>query len=158
MSKKTLKSQWLRSCPKCDKPLYYSRKEYLDRAEKDHSICNSCSTKKYQKGVMIGTTEDQRRKMRATKAGFKDWEEYERLMPEKKKYKAEVWKITYRQPIKDFKHFDKRGRCGVEGAYQIDHIISVSEGFKKEISPDIIGDISNIRMIPWKENLLKSNY
>jgi hypothetical protein len=45
----------------------------------------------------------------------------------------------------------------VDGAYQLDHITSISEGFSKNISPEVIADMSNLRMLPWKENLLKSN-
>ena len=47
------------------------------------------------------------------------------------------------------------GLCGKEGAYQLDHIYSIKEGFLNKISPLVIGHINNFRMIPWEENLRK---
>lgn len=73
------------------------------------------------------------------------------------KYKAEVYRITRTQDITLLEHYDKpRGRCGVEGAYQLDHIISIKFGFDNSIDPDIIGNISNLQFIPWKLNRDKS--
>jgi hypothetical protein len=97
------------------------------------------------------------KKMRATKAGFSSWAEYCKRYPKWKRYKAEVWKITYKS-LRDnltLENFNKRGKCGVEGAYQIDHIASVRTGFDKNISPKTVGAYKNLRMIPWRENLLK---
>jgi len=50
-----------------------------------------------------------------------------------------------------------RTLCGVEGGYQLDHILSVHEGFKLKIDSIKIADITNLQMLPWKENLKKSN-
>lgn len=50
----------------------------------------------------------------------------------------------------------KRTLCGVEGGYQLDHIISIKEGFEKNIAPEIIGAPGNLQMLPWRDNLLKS--
>jgi hypothetical protein len=55
-------------------------------------------------------------------------------------------------------NFDKlRGLCGVNGAYQLDHIIPISVAYSKNLSPKQIGDITNLQIIPWKDNLQKSN-
>lgn len=71
-------------------------------------------------------------------------------------YKRSVYLITRQQPINTLEHYDKkRGRCGVDGAYQLDHITSIKEGFEKGIDPSIIGNIANLRFIPWEENLRK---
>jgi hypothetical protein len=40
---------------------------------------------------------------------------------------------------------------------KLDHIIPIAHGWRKKISPYIIGDISNLQMLPWRENLLKSD-
>lgn len=49
----------------------------------------------------------------------------------------------------------KRGKAGTEGAYQIDHIISVEYGFSHGIPPEEISKLSNLRFITWEENLKK---
>lgn len=40
--------------------------------------------------------------------------------------------------------------------YHIDHVIPISYGFKNNIPPEIIGHISNLRPLHWKQNFLKS--
>jgi hypothetical protein len=50
----------------------------------------------------------------------------------------------------------KRGKCGIEGAYQIDHIFSIMEGFRNNIPSEIIGNKINLRLIPWMDNVKKS--
>lgn len=49
----------------------------------------------------------------------------------------------------------KTGLAGVPGAYHIDHIYSIMNGYKNQISPLVIGSPLNLQMIPWKENLSK---
>ena len=83
--------------------------------------------------------------------------EYEQLISDKQRYYNEVHKITKRQNIKSLEHYDKRGKAkkGTDN-YQLDHIIPISEGFRNDIDPNIIGDITNLRFIPWKENILRN--
>ena len=52
----------------------------------------------------------------------------------------------------------KRGRAGIEGAYHLDHIISVEFGYIYNIPPEVIADISNLQLIPWEENCKKNKY
>jgi hypothetical protein len=47
------------------------------------------------------------------------------------------------------------GLAGEPGAYHIDHVYSISNGFKNGISPLVIGNIANLKMIPWEENIEK---
>jgi hypothetical protein len=49
----------------------------------------------------------------------------------------------------------KTGLAGTPGAYHIDHIYSIMNGYKNNVSPLIIGGISNLQILPWKENLSK---
>lgn len=49
----------------------------------------------------------------------------------------------------------ERTLCGVENGYQLDHIISVKQGFDEGISPEIIGGLDNLQMLPWEENRKK---
>lgn len=50
-----------------------------------------------------------------------------------------------------------RTLCGVENGYQLDHIIPITEGWKQGKSVEEMSHLTNLRIIPWKENLLKSN-
>lgn len=49
----------------------------------------------------------------------------------------------------------KRTRCGVAGGYQLDHKISVKEGFDKKLPIEQIAHIDNLQMLPWQENRQK---
>jgi rRNA maturation protein Nop10 len=141
-----------RNCPDCGNEIGYSRVDIYKRSEKKGTICNSCSTYKYKKTFNDIITEDNIKQMRATKAGFKDWDEYVEKYPKKQFYKREVWRLTYKQPLSEFENWDKRGRCGVEGAYQLDHIKSINWGWENGIPAQTIAELGNLRMIPWKEN------
>jgi len=79
--------------------------------------------------------------------------EYEKQLTDFYKYRLEVESITKQQPIHTLKNSDKpRGKMGVKGAYQLDHIIPVYEGFKQGMSPDKIGNINNLQIITWEQN------
>ena len=74
------------------------------------------------------------------------------------KYKSEVYRITRKQDLSLLENYEMpRGICGVDGAYQLDHIISIKRGFEEGISASIIGHISNLQFIPWKANRDKSD-
>ena len=73
------------------------------------------------------------------------------------KYISQCRKITNKNDLSTLKNYHKRGRCGVPGAYQLDHKISIAYGFKNGISPEIIGHIQNLEFIPWKSNSSKSS-
>lgn len=45
--------------------------------------------------------------------------------------------------------------CGVEGGYQLDHVVSVRYGFDNNIPPEEMSTIDNLQMLPWKDNLKK---
>ena len=86
------------------------------------------------------------------------YDEYLNSIPEWKRYYNEVQRITHKQPIQLLENYEKRGRAQTgSDVYHLDHIISIKYGFDNNIDPNIIGDISNLRMIPWLENLKKSS-
>jgi hypothetical protein len=85
------------------------------------------------------------------------YEQYLQDISTFKKYKNIVWIITKQQPIETLENSDRlRGLAGVDGAYQLDHMVSIREGYDNNIDPKEIGDIKNLQFIPWKENLNKS--
>jgi len=49
----------------------------------------------------------------------------------------------------------KTGLAGTPGAYHIDHMFSIMNGYKNQVSPILIGSKYNLKMIPWKDNLSK---
>jgi transposase len=51
-----------------------------------------------------------------------------------------------------------RTLCGVDGGYQLDHILGVFECFNSGISEEVCASVENLQMIPWQENLEKRNY
>lgn len=156
-NEKTLERNYHRNCPKCENKMNYASKGILERAIKENTMCNKCSTIVYKKGIMNGVTKEQVEQMRATKAGFQNFDEYKQKYPKKQFYKREVWRLTYQKPIDTLENWKLRGRCGVEGAYQLDHIRSIDWGWKNGIDAEVIAEWDNLRMIPWKTNLLKSS-
>lgn len=48
-----------------------------------------------------------------------------------------------------------RTLCGVEGGWQLDHIIPIKECFERGLSPEEASALTNLRMLPWKENLMR---
>jgi len=64
--------------------------------------------------------------------------------------------FTNKNDLKTLKDFDKRGNHAFNTeAYHLDHIYSKYSGFVNNIPAYIIGNINNLRMIHWKENIKK---
>lgn len=85
------------------------------------------------------------------------YQEYLSRLTDKERYFREVMTVTRMQPIHILESYDKRAKAPGEEAYHLDHIFPISKGFEYQISPHIIGDISNLRFIHWKENLAKKD-
>lgn len=73
------------------------------------------------------------------------------------RYKNRVYKLTekvYNEHI-DIINPNRHPRtiAGVDGGWQLDHIIEVRYGFDNQIPPEILCEVSNLRMLPWKKNL-----
>jgi hypothetical protein len=76
-----------------------------------------------------------------------------------KKYQHKVHKLTSKiRHLIDGYDEKKHGRMGVEGAYQIDHIIDIKFGFDNNISEEDIANIKNLQFITWEENIKKGYY
>lgn len=79
--------------------------------------------------------------------------------PEYKKYARQVHGLSqkvYEQNI-DILNPENHPRtlCGVEGGWQLDHIIPIKECFEKGITTEEASAITNLRMLPWKDNLMR---
>ena len=79
---------------------------------------------------------------------------YQNKDKEKVIYYKEVWKVTEKQALHTLSNYEKRGKVSrMEDAYHLDHIIPIIEGYKNNIKPEVIGDISNLRFIPALLNI-----
>lgn len=78
-------------------------------------------------------------------------------LTEKELYKRKVSQFTDITIRKKFKKDDlkKRGKCGIYGAKQVDHIYSINDGFINNIPPEILCHECNIRLIDWEDNTNK---
>jgi hypothetical protein len=85
------------------------------------------------------------------------YEEYLGTKSEFNKYRTEVNRYTKQQPVSMLENYSKRGLAGVKGAYHLDHIYSIKQGFIEGIPANVIGDIKNLRFIPWEDNIKKSS-
>ena len=70
------------------------------------------------------------------------------------RYKAVVLFITNRHR-KIVSAGYKVGLAGVAGAWHLDHVYPIFAGFANKISPLVIGNINNLKMLPWRENISK---
>ena len=79
--------------------------------------------------------------------------------PEYKKYARQVHGLSqkvyeeYKQIINPNNY--TRTLCGVEDGWQLDHIIPIKECFEKGLTPQEAAQVSNLRMLPWKDNLMR---
>jgi len=70
--------------------------------------------------------------------------------PIKRAYYQQVWDITELNN-KNVKNIELRGLT-----FHLDHIIPISFGFYYNISPNIIGDVNNLRIVSFKDNFNKN--
>ena len=48
-----------------------------------------------------------------------------------------------------------RTLCGVDGGWQLDHIITIKDCFERGVSAEDASAVSNLRMLPWRDNLMR---
>lgn len=72
-------------------------------------------------------------------------------------YKRSVRMVMSKMPWQNLPNAHLQGRADKNNlnAHHLDHKFSMKEGFIRNIPPFIIGHISNLRFIPWKENVKK---
>jgi hypothetical protein len=68
-------------------------------------------------------------------------------------YRSEVRRITEKQPLFLLEDYDKRGKEN----YHLDHIFSIAEGYKNNVSPEVIASIINLRFIKAEINRQKTD-
>lgn len=117
----------------------------------EEDLCNTCSRK------TIGKKMDRTNIDLATKS--RTGNKHPRWNDDKDELQSYGYKVrqasekTYNENIDILnpkKH--KRTLCGVENGYQLDHIISIKEGYERGVSVDEMSALNNLQLIPWKEN------
>lgn len=156
-----------RGAPKGERPhMKTGSFSSCDVCGKDIWIRPSEINRKYCSRECMSVSEEHRDKMRSIDRSYMYTEEYRSKMskettPAYKRYANRVHKLT-QKVYEENKHTInpkryERTLCGVDGGYQLDHIVSVRFGFDNNISPEKLSEVDNLRMIPWKQNLLKSD-
>jgi len=75
---------------------------------------------------------------------------------ELQEYRCLVNYYTNKNDLSVLENYNKkRGLSGVVGAYQLDHVISIKDGYDNNIKPEVIGSIDNLQFITWEENRSK---
>lgn len=74
-------------------------------------------------------------------------------------YREQVRFYTEQQPLFLLENYNKRGNHATnKNAWHLDHIVSIRDGFVNNIPPYIIGNIHNLRMLPWRDNIVKHGH
>lgn len=71
-----------------------------------------------------------------------------------KEYKKRAWFLT-EQVFADNKHNIAYSYKRAFKDYHLDHIISIWYCYKHNITPDRVAQLNNLRMIPYKDNMIK---
>lgn len=130
-------------------------KKYKQRFNRNTDICGNCRMAANAIGNKWGNVK--KGKPNYSQRGDKH-PRYNPNMKEIKRYGSQVRSYTKKNFDNEVKKLigDKKiGRCGVENAYQVDHIISIKNGFYGNIPIEVIGHIDNIQVLSWEENRKK---
>lgn len=141
------------SCDLCSET--FERQFQLLNRSINH-FCRTCARKEIAKNLDNSKLIELNRSRTGSK--------HPRWNPEKKEFQTYAYKVrqktekTYRTNI-DVLNPNRLPRtvCGIKEGYQLDHKISIKEGFDKNIEPDILASIENLELIPWEENRGKSS-
>lgn len=142
-------------CDDCEIEFKCSYQGYNDQLLKmNKNTCKSC-------GIMEAARKNSlpdHQKIASDKNKIRSGNNHPRWNPRKSEFKtylSKVTSITKRNDLTILENFNRRGMAGVDGAYHLDHIFSIKHGFENRISPMIIGNKNNIRMLTWENNYNK---
>jgi len=81
------------------------------------------------------------------------------LIKEYTRYARKVHHLSHKTYLQNIDKINPnkypRTLCGVEGGWQLDHIIPIKECFEKGLSIEEASAASNLRMLSWKNNLMR---
>jgi hypothetical protein len=146
----------------------FKRKEYNNESRaKQPKECKHCGKLHLKNGYYCSRECSRlcpirRKKLSTMDKSYMQTEAYKETLrcehtPAFKLYSGRVHRATekvYKKNI-DMINPDNHPRtiCGVEGGYQLDHIIPIIYGFRNNIDIEDMARLENLRMLTWKENL-----
>lgn len=133
--------------------------DYIQRFCRNTDVCDKCRHTEKMQGNAYG------KKRKGMKQPSTTGELHPRYNPNRRAFQQYASKVRWITK----KNYDKyihiinpnglpRGKCGIEGAYQLDHVRSIKECFDLGLPPEVAGAPENLQMLPWKVNRAKSIY
>lgn len=139
------------SCDECG--AYFERGIQLLRRVDKH-LCKACSRKDVGQKNVIAQGGVPRPWQRGEK--HHSWKGNKR---EFYLYAQRVHALTRAKHLKNiwstWENADKIGKCGEEGAYQLDHKVSIAYGFYNHIPETVIASLNNLEIVTWESNRSK---
>jgi len=108
-------------------------------------LCESCASKQ-QKYDLIVRNKTRGTKNRNWRAKYDDYIKEVRALTRKT-----------REQVFNKEQLSKLGRCGTNGALQIDHMFTIKDGFLNNVAPQTIAHPGNLNIISWRENDTKKS-
>jgi hypothetical protein len=103
-------------------------------------------------GKSFWTEESKKKFVQTGIAQGRFWKPDDPKYLEFKKYRRKVYYWTSKNDLTVLENHDKRGLLD----YHLDHMYSITEGFRNNVPPKIIGSIYNLKFIHYKENTSKN--
>lgn len=165
-NKRKAKETFLRNGTKHGRPISLEERvcpQCLDSYQPVRVVQVYCTATCYHKtkeGKPVSTTESLKTRDRS----YMQTEAYrskkrKETTPAYRKYRNRVATLTERSYVTHQNDINPnnhpRTLAGVEGGYQLDHKIAVRHGFDQGLSEEVISDKDNLRMLPWRDNLMK---
>lgn len=100
--------------------------------------------------ALTGIKRSEETKIKISKANSY-WREDDPQYEEFKKYRRKVYYWTNKNDLSCLNYYDKRALKG----YHLDHKYSITEGFRNNVPPKVIGNINNLEFIHYKDNCSK---
>lgn len=144
----------VKPCPVCGNLVYNHPKDLRE------NVVRHCSRK------CLNLNPEHLSRLRNVDKSYMQTEEYRNTLrkdttPAYKRYRNLVNRLsekTYAEFIDEINpNRYPRTLCGVDGGWQLDHIKTVKDCFDQGVDPTIVANKTNLRMLPWKTNLLRGN-
>lgn len=146
VSELTYGSKKIVSC-RCDN----CNKKYLSQFCRNTDICASCAHSLNAKKIGLANKGSKRLSTRGE--NHHNWNPDKSTITSYTKRVHALTRLAYNENKEIINpHNYPRGRAGVEGAYQVDHIKSIRQCFLEGLEPEIAASLDNLQMLPWKEN------
>jgi hypothetical protein len=136
----------------------------ISESKKGHTPWNRGKTSLDDDRIQSGTqngmfgrnhTENTKDKISATLLSKHDQD----LQDKFERYRRQVARLTEKTYVEFYQSINPenypRTLCGVQGGYQLDHIVPVKYGFENNIPANLLAEKYNLQVIPWQENRSK---